>query len=99
MKMELKEILSKAISKQKVIRLKVMGIGGYKATRYTFANGAIVEIGKGREYRNNPRGMQDRISVTDINNLYLKRGSEEKTFRMPLSELSLEVIKVFTNQK
>jgi len=97
--MELKEILSKAVSKQKVIRLPVMGIGGYKATRYTFQNGAVIEIGKGRAQRSNPRGMRNRISSVDIDNLYLKRGNEEKTFRMPLTELSLEVIEIFTNQK
>ena len=96
--MELEQLLALATSKQKIIVPKVMGLGGYKATKYTFKNGTTLEAGKGRAHRIAPKGMMHRINSFDIDNIELKRGKETMLFRMPLSELDLGIIERFIKE-
>jgi len=96
--MNLNEILSKAISKQKVITLKVMGLGGYKATKYTFANGATLEIGGGVSARAMPRGFKNRIEARKFEEAILESGGSTRIFRMPLSDIDVGIINEVINK-
>jgi hypothetical protein len=90
--MTLEEILAKAISRKKIIEPKVFGLGGYKATRYTFENGTTLEVGQGRDSISMPHGFKARTQSVDINEVILRRGKEVRRFRAPVHIAFLEEI-------
>ena len=90
--MELSEILSKAVSKQKVIIPKRFGLGGYKGIKYTFANGATLEIGGGISHRDMPRGFKNRIEARKFEEAIFKWKDKTMIYRMPLSSVDIKLI-------
>jgi hypothetical protein len=76
--MNLEEVLGKAIKKQRVIQLKkkVIQIGKpYRATRYFFANGVVIEVSEGTSFIKNRLDWEKTIRH-DYNSLSVKKDGQ-----------------------